>query len=534
MIEMTLQKERIQVFKVSWIQALILTTLRIHISPFVPTSDTLEEGMVQAGLRVACLSSSGMESSWIREFVGDKSWVLETPSDSYLVSDVVQAIDCGAKAADLDELRALLPCCGAAPDVPVDGGGGVSQPQSSHVVHAGPNLEHMDLEATDTSTQQNYKQMDEEFTTTAYPNAQKNLKLPSKDPVILKEPASSTGTLSSLEAKVQSMVLVPIHQDTSSIPPMTTSIIDLMMSESGFPLPTSTSIITISIITTTTSLPPPSQQRITDPILVKRIGKLEQHMADLLQYNLSPEKVDEIVTDAVDWVMQALLRARFSDLPAVDIKEILQHRMFKDKSYEAHKDQKNLYDAMQKSLERDYSNQLLSNLYEARQKKRKRRDLPRTPYGSPLSQPPPLPPPVGTSGALGSKALSSSKSAASAPQSMAWTTSDTRYESDGVSRTQECWHKWATALVSAYETPAENSLLAKTGDMTNFLNWYCRQVNKNELTQADLEGQAYEVVKAFYPDVIHLQFQIEECHKMLTDQVNWTNPEGDQVRVDVN
>nr|GEV42490.1 hypothetical protein [Tanacetum cinerariifolium] len=66
----------------------------------------------------------------------------------------------------------------------------------------------------------------------------------------------------------------------------------------------------------------------------------------------------------------------------------------------------------------------------------------------------------------------------------------------------------ATAVVSAYETPAENSLLAKTGDMTNFLNWYCRQVNKTALTPVDLECQAYEV--------------------------DWTNPEGDQVRVDVN
>ncbi|GJT55868.1 hypothetical protein Tco_0990922 [Tanacetum coccineum] len=95
-------------------------------------------------------------------------------------------------------------------------------------------------------------------------------------------------------------------------------------------------------------------------------------------------------------------------------------------------------------------------------------------------------------------------------------------------------NNWASALVSTYETPAENSLLAKTGDMMTFMNWYCRQVNKTELTQADFEGQAYEVVKAFYPDVIHLQFQMEECHKMLTDQVDWTNPEGDQVRIDVN
>ncbi|GJZ51654.1 hypothetical protein Tco_0606169, partial [Tanacetum coccineum] len=95
-------------------------------------------------------------------------------------------------------------------------------------------------------------------------------------------------------------------------------------------------------------------------------------------------------------------------------------------------------------------------------------------------------------------------------------------------------NNWASTLVSTYETPAENSLLAKTGDMTTFLKWYCRQVNKTTLTQADFEGQAYEVVKAFYPDVIHLQFQMEECHKMLTAQVDWTNPEGDHVRIDVN
>ncbi|GJZ31544.1 hypothetical protein Tco_0576591 [Tanacetum coccineum] len=36
-----------------------------------------------------------------------------------------------------------------------------SQPQPSHVVHAGPNLEHMDLESTDASTQQNPEQIDE-------------------------------------------------------------------------------------------------------------------------------------------------------------------------------------------------------------------------------------------------------------------------------------------------------------------------------------------------------------------------------------
>nr|GFA97673.1 hypothetical protein [Tanacetum cinerariifolium] len=129
-------------------------------------------------------------------------------------------------------------------------------------------------------------QMDEEFTTTAYPNVQENLKLPSKDSMIPEEPASSTRTLSSLQnlekelsfidqffvekkqeeepgktnakAKVQSMVSVPIHQDTSSVPPMTTLVIDIMKSQSGSSLPTSTT--TTSEVMTTTTIPPPPPQ----------------------------------------------------------------------------------------------------------------------------------------------------------------------------------------------------------------------------------------------------------------------------------
>nr|GEV77129.1 integrase, catalytic region, zinc finger, CCHC-type, peptidase aspartic, catalytic [Tanacetum cinerariifolium] len=434
-----------------------------------------------------------------------------------------------------------------------------SQPQSSHVVHVGPNLKPMDLEATDASHLQNPKQLDTEFTKTAYPNVQENLKPPSKDLVILEEPTSSTRTLyffqnlekelsfidqffvkkqqeeepgkTNAESEVQSMVSVPIHQDTSSVPPMTTPVIDLTTSQSGSPL--STSLATTSIVMTTTTIPPPPQTT-------------TKHRRSNVR-----KAVDKIVTDAVDWAMQAPLRARFT--------------------YEDHK---KLYDALENSLKRDYSNKLLSDLEEARQKKRKRRNVPRTSSGPPPPQPPPPPPPAGVFGALGSKALSSSKSAALAPQPMAWTTSDTQYEFDGLYGTQElsitdslilddsipdeqvylsddedsendhlpiadsrkgrCWEQLGYYVGFTYVTPAENSLLAKTGDMTNFLNWYCRHVNKTKLTQANLEGQAYEVVKAFYPDVIKLQFQMEECHKLLTDQVDWTNLEGDQVKINVN
>nr|GFB32689.1 hypothetical protein [Tanacetum cinerariifolium] len=173
--------------------------------------------------------------------------------------------------------------------------------------------------------------------------------------------------------------------------------------------------------------------------------------------------------------------------------------MFENKSYEAHEDYKKLYDALENSLERDYTDQLLSDLEEARQKKRKRRDLTKTPFGSPLPQPPPPPPPLPDAGVFETQELSPT---------------DSLIQDDSIpdeqtipsSNVSDVENNWANALVLTYEIPAENSLLVKTGDMTNFLNWYCRQVNKTKLTQADLERQAYEVVKAFYQDVIHLQF----------------------------
>ncbi|GJR37902.1 hypothetical protein Tco_1213586 [Tanacetum coccineum] len=100
-------------------------------------------------------------------------------------------------------------------------------------------------------------------------------------------------------------------------------------------------------------------------------------------------------------------------LPTVDMKEILT-RMFEDDSY----------------------------------KRRKRRDIPRTPPGSPPSPPPPPPPPAGASGAPGTSGVSGSSqfpppsappSTASASQSMAWTTSDTRFESTDFTAAQELY-----------------------------------------------------------------------------------------------
>ncbi|GKB97635.1 hypothetical protein Tco_0983772, partial [Tanacetum coccineum] len=380
---------------------------------------------------------------------------------------------------------------------PNPGNDTVSQTLSTPSVHARPNLEHTD----------------------------ENLKLTVDDPVIPEEPASSTGTLSSLQhlakdfsfgdqffndkpseannekttadTEAESMVSVTIHQDTSVIPPM------------------------------------------TSPVIIFKV-------------------VDEIVTDVVDWAMHAPLRERFRDLPEADMKEIIHNRMWESKSYQTHKDHMTLYEALEKSMARDNRDQLLSNLAEARKKKKKRQGSPKTPSGSPPHPPPPPPPPAGPSGTLGASGASGlsqspppppppsntqggqststaapnfSKTTTSAEYT-AWTMTNTTikpsispipeelhmgddstadeqaYSSSGedvgrdhiptVNLRQSWWkpitedrpatpepawsfpssaltvpmNNWASALKSTLTPPPENSLLTQIGDMTTFMDWY--------------------------------------------------------------
>ncbi|GJY23630.1 hypothetical protein Tco_0397288 [Tanacetum coccineum] len=421
----------------------------------------------------------------------------------------------------------------------------VSQPQPSHVVHAGPNLEHMD----------------------------DNLKLPTEDQVRLEEPANSAGTLSSLqnldkefsftnqfleeksqedepektntESEVQSMVTVPIHQDTSSVHLMTTPVIDLTVSQ-----PVSTTVQEPLPTSTTT-----------------RIGELEQHMSDLLQDNLALEErldkhgsklykyenldiphqvskaVDEIVMDAVDWAIQAPLRDRFRDLPEADIKEILHHRMWETKSYEAHEDHKKLYEALKKSKDRDHSEPLLTNLAKARRKKKRRHESPKTPPGSLPHQPPPPPPPAGPSRNSGA---SRKRSHSSDDKDIGndhipkvnlkhdwWKPLS---EEDRPATPEPAWsipssdlpvptHNWASALASTYAPPPENSLLAQTGDMATFMDWYYLEYlrygskgSRPALSISKMKASYYHDVglKQMVPD----QMWIEKECKHTSEKVN--------------
>nr|GEU31234.1 retrovirus-related Pol polyprotein from transposon TNT 1-94 [Tanacetum cinerariifolium] len=283
------------------------------------------------------------------------------------------------------------------------------------------------------------------FPATAYPNVHENLKLTVKEQMILEEPTSSTGTLSSLqhlakdfsygdlffndkpseadnekttvETKAESLVSVTIQQDTSAIPPMTTPVIDLTSRPDSLnvhrPLQATVTETTTKTTTTTHPPPPKPQQSTTYSMLIKRIGELEQIMANLIQDN----KYREEWLDSHKAHLHTLKNLDIpQDLPEANIKEILHQRMWETNSYKAHEDHMMLYDALEKSIHRDHTDELLKDLAKAGRKKKKRRDSSKTPPGSPPNQPP-LPPPLAgpseTSGSLG--ASGSSKVSCSPP-----------------------------------------------------------------------------------------------------------------------
>ncbi|GKE80158.1 hypothetical protein Tco_1550158, partial [Tanacetum coccineum] len=80
----------------------------------------------------------------------------------------------------------------------------------------------------------------------------------------------------------------------------------------------------------------------------------------------------------------------------------------------------------------------------------------------------------------------------------------------------ELENNWANAYATTYQVPTENKIQRKTYDIGSFIKWFCRRIGKKKLYKADLEGLAFNLVKAFHKNIVFLQFQMDECHKLLT------------------
>nr|GFA05457.1 hypothetical protein [Tanacetum cinerariifolium] len=380
----------------------------------------------------------------------------------------------------------------------------------SPMVHAGSNREHMDLDVADVSPQPSTEQLDEGFTSTAYPKVQENLKLAIEEHVFDKPSKADKN----VETKVESMVNVPIQQALSSISLQTSPIVDLSSRPESPKAHQQFKATTTDTITTTTTLPPPqAPQQSTTEVSID---------------------VSEVVTDAIYWAMQAPLRNHFRDLPEADMKEILYQRIWESESYKSHEDHMQLFEALEKSMNRDHSEELahilllhqwvlseLQGLLELL-------DQPKCNHHHLHCHPP-----TKKVHPKGSAALSPSTTTPSAKY-QAWTTTDIRlrpsisltptdlemdedmapdeqaqssddedigsahilivnlrqgwwksFEEKRSETSEPAWsirssdvpvltNNWASALASNYSSPPEDSLLAQTGDIATFMDWFCK------------------------------------------------------------
>nr|GFB28000.1 hypothetical protein [Tanacetum cinerariifolium] len=169
-----------------------------------------------------------------------------------------------------------------------------------------------------------------------------------------------------------------------------------------------------------------------------------------------------------------------------------------------------LFESLEKSMNHDHSEELAQDLAEAHKKNKKSHESPKTPHGSPPHHPPPPPLPAGPSGASGAPGASGSSQVPPPPPlpsstnqesphrpSISLTPVDLEMDADMAPDEQaqlsydedigSAHIPKASALVSNYSPPPEDSLIVQTGDITIFMDWFCKK---------------------------------RECHKLLTDSVN--------------
>ncbi|GKA70517.1 hypothetical protein Tco_0776656 [Tanacetum coccineum] len=349
-----------------------------------------------------------------------------------------------------------------------------SDPEQSHVALAGPNSE----------------AMHEDFIATVYPKVHESLKYTTEEHIFLENPPSSFETLSSMESldDAFTFVTIHIHQASSSVPPLSVPVIDLS------PLkPVSSSIqaptITTKTETTTTTLPlppPPSQQSTIDPKLAFCVSALEKRSADLEQKTLNQDKTIQALSFRVYTQENHDLYSKIDKQVNEVVKEAV-HDTLQALLLDRFRELEEFIEEQTKSHSEDTGTGHLSKIKTRLDwlKLVPKEDRPETPEPNWVIHLNDLP---------------------------------------------EAENNWTDALAKTYKNPEENKLLRKTRDIGSFIKWYCRQIGKLKLSKADLEGPTFKLFRPFYNNSISFQFQMEECHLLLIDQIDLVNPKGDKER----
>ncbi|GKC03327.1 hypothetical protein Tco_0994937 [Tanacetum coccineum] len=85
-------------------------------------------------------------------------------------------------------------------------------------------------------------------------------------------------------------------------------------------------------------------------------------------------------------------------------------------------------------------------------------------------------------------------------------------------------HKCLSDLAKAEtSSKAFNDLMSTPIDFRAFV---MNRLQISDLTQDILIGPAYKILKGTYRSYVELEYNMEECYKALTDQLDWNNPKG--------
>ncbi|GJU58100.1 retrovirus-related pol polyprotein from transposon TNT 1-94 [Tanacetum coccineum] len=399
--------------------------------------------------------------------------------------DVVDKVDLEEKTAEIDEgqtgsnLGKTLESRPPLKHVLIEEDQAGPNPLQIHMALAGPNPE----------------PMHDDFIATIYPRVHESLKHTTEEHIHLENPLSLIGTLSSiknlednftfgdqfindkpiekdlgktnLETKVKSMVTVPIHQASSSVPPLSTPVVDL-------------------------STPKPISSPAQAPTITATIDKTVQGLSSrvfTLELRDLPHKIDQTVKEVVEIALQAPLKERFRDL--------------------SQPEHVALYKALEASMERDNMDEFLVEkdklckrcrddedppppTKESEQSKKKKRD-------SDALVDDILIPDV--------EHISNSEDIGVAHLTKINTRLDWLKpipEEDRPETQEPEWiippngllepkNNWANTFATSYKDPEEKKLLQKAGDMGSFIKWYCRQIGKSKLSKVNLEVSAYKI-----------------------------------------
>ncbi|GJV54680.1 hypothetical protein Tco_1455685 [Tanacetum coccineum] len=377
-----------------------------------------------------------------------------------------------------------------------------------------------------------------------------------------------------MKTKVESMVTVPIHQASSPVPPLSTPVIDLTP-----PKPVSPTVqepaFTATTTTTSTTFPPPpppQQQSTIDSTLVARVTALEQICENFEKKNKVQDQTaqalssNENVKEAVQDALKDLVRESFRELLEFEMKEILpleesmeleNREEFMDattKSRKGRRDDQDPTPPPPKGLDQSKKTRHDSDAFGSKQTPAqtssswKSSDIRDTPSSSSKQKPDSqseqptndisIPDDMHLSDTkdIGDDHLPKIKTKTDWLKPILKEETPETPELDWVIPSNdlpEPENNWAEAIAKSYQDPKENKLLQKTRDMGSFIKWYYKRIGKSKLTKADLEGPAFKLVKPFHKNNISLQFQMDECHLLLTNKIDLTNPEGNQVMPDV-